>query len=87
MPRTTIALSDERYRALKEAAARRGTTIAEIVDQALDQAGINTDESVMAMLAEARVRSGLSDDEAMGLALSETLADRLEQAAGHRPQA
>ena len=81
MQRTTITLSEERYRALKQAAARRGLTITEIVDQALELAGINTRESVMQMLAEARQRSGLSADEAMELAIRETLADRAERAA------
>jgi len=81
MPRTTINLSDERYRALKQAAARRGQTITEIVDQALELAGVNTRESVMQMLAEARRRSGLSADEAMALALQETRAVRDEAVA------
>ena len=80
MPRTTIALSEERYRALKQAAARRGVTITEIVDQALELAGINTRESVVQMLVEAGRRSGLSEEEAMQLALRETRAVRAERA-------
>ncbi len=80
MPRTTIALSEERYRALKQAAARRGVTITEIVDQALELAGINTRESVVEMLVEAGRRSGLSEEEAMQLALRETRAVRAERA-------
>jgi hypothetical protein len=86
VPRTTINLSDERYRALKQAAARRGQTITEIVDQALELAGVNTRESVMEMLVEARTRSGLSADEAMELAIRETLADRADRAAGRGAQ-
>lgn len=84
MPRTTITLSDERYRALKQAAARRGLTITEIVDQALELAGVNTRESVMQMLAEAGRRSGLTEEEAMRLAIEETRAERAERAAEQR---
>ena len=79
MPRTTITLSDERHRALKQAAARRGLTITEIVDQALELAGINTTQSVLAMLAEAGRRAGLGEDEAMELAVRETRAVRAER--------
>lgn len=81
MPRTTITLSDERYRALKQAAARRGLTITEIVDQALELAGVNTRESVMQMLAEAGRRSGLTEEQAMRLAVEETRSERAERAA------
>ncbi|MEE4276653.1 MAG: CopG family transcriptional regulator [Thermoleophilia bacterium] len=84
MPRTTITLSDERYRALKQAAARRGLTITEIVDQALELAGVNTRESVMQMLAEAGRRSGLTEEQAMRLAVEETRAERAERAAERR---
>lgn len=84
MPRTTITLSDERYRALKQAAARRGMTITEIVDQALELAGVNTRESVMEMLAEAGRRSGLSEEQATRVAIEETRAVRAERAAERR---
>ncbi len=81
MPRTTITLSEERYRALRQAAARRGMTITQIVDQALELAGINTPQSVRDMLVEAGRRSGLSEAEATKLALRETRADRDRPAA------
>jgi len=84
VPRTTITLSDERYRALKQAAARRGMTITEIVDQALELAGVNTRESVMEMLAEAGRRSGLSEEQATRVAIEETRAVRAERAAERR---
>jgi len=82
MPRTTITLSEERYRALKQAAARRGMTITELVDQALELAGVNTPASVRDMLAEAGRKSGLGDEQAMDLALRETQADRMERTSG-----
>ncbi len=81
MPRTTITLSDERYKALKEVAARRGQTITEVVDQALELAGVNTLTSVRDMLAQAGARAGLSDEQAMELALRETAALRAEAVA------
>ena len=80
MPRTTITLSDERYRALKQVAARRGQTITEVVDRALELAGVNTVESVQEMLAAASRRAGLTDEEAMEIALRETAAARAEEA-------
>ncbi len=84
MPRTTITLSDERYRALKQAAARRGLTITEIVDQALELAGVNTRESVMQMLAEAGRRSGLTEERGHATGREETRAERAERAAERR---
>ena len=86
MTRTTINFSDERYRALKQAAARRGQTITEIVDQALEFAGINTLESVMQMLREAGRRSGLTAEQAMELALQETRAVRDERDAAENAE-
>ena len=84
MPRTTITLSEERYRALKEVAASRGLTMTEVVDQALELAGVNTSESVREMLAEAGRRAGLSEREAMELALRATAAERAEHVAAER---
>ena len=81
MPRTTITLSEERYRALKLVAARRGQTIAQVVDQALELAGVNTPQSNRDMLVAAGKRAGLSDQEAMEIALRETAAERAEDVA------
>ena len=76
MPRMTITLTKERQRALKEAAARRGTTITAIIDESLELAGIGTEETVEEILARAGAGSGLGEDEAMALALEETEAVR-----------
>jgi predicted chitinase len=78
MPRMTITLSEERQRAVKEAAARRGTTITALIDESLELAGIRTRESAAQIVARARGASGLRDDEAMSLALQETAAARAE---------
>jgi hypothetical protein len=72
MPRMTITLSEERQRALKETAARRGTTITALIDESLELAGIRVVESAHEILTRARANSGLSEDEAMALALEET---------------
>ena len=79
MPRTTVTLSDERYRALKQVAALRGQTITEVVDRALELAGVNTVESIRTMLAEASRHAGLTDEEAMEMALRETAAARAQE--------
>ena len=76
MPRMTITLSAERQRALKEAAARRGSTITAIIDQSLELAGIRTREGAAEIVARARANSCLSEREAMDLAWRETAAVR-----------
>ncbi|MCZ7663087.1 MAG: CopG family transcriptional regulator [Thermoleophilia bacterium] len=75
----TITLSEERQRALKEAAARRGTTITAIVDESLELAGIRSRESARQLVARARASSGMTDEEAMDLALRETAAVRAKR--------
>ncbi len=76
MPRLTITLSAERHRALKEAAARRGRTIGELIEQSLDLAGIKTHDSALAILRKAQESSGMSEAEALALAVKETRAAR-----------
>jgi len=75
----TITLSLERQRALRETAARRGTTITALIDESLELAGIRTRESAEQIVARARANSGLTDAEAMDLALRETAAARAER--------
>lgn len=76
MSRLTITLSDERHRALKEAAARRNTSIRRIIEESLDSYGIKTSESASALVAAAREHSGLADDDAMAIAVEETRNER-----------
>ena len=73
MPRLTITVSEERHRALTEAAARRNTTI---IEESLDLYDVKTTESAAALVDLARDRSRLTDDEAMALAVEETRAER-----------
>jgi len=76
MPRLTITLSDERRRAVKEAAARRGITITALIDECLELAGVRTMESARSIVARARGHAGLSPDDATALALREAHAER-----------
>jgi predicted transcriptional regulator len=76
MVRLTITLSDEHHRALKETAARRNTTIRRIIEESLDLYGVKTTESAAALVITAGERSGLTDDDAMALAVEETRAER-----------
>ena len=77
MSRLTITLSDERHRALKEAVARRNTSIGRIIEESLDSYGIKTSERVSALVADARERSGLADDDATAVAVEETRIERV----------
>jgi hypothetical protein len=76
MPRLTITLSLERHRALKETAVRRGKTIRSLVEESLDAYGVKTQSRAAALVAQARKRSGLTEAEALRLAVEETGAHR-----------
>ena len=79
MPRLTITLSEERKRALKEAAARRGITITALIDESLELAGVRTAEGAREIVARARAKAQMTEAEAMDLALRETAAERDER--------
>ncbi|HUM02596.1 MAG TPA: CopG family transcriptional regulator [Thermoanaerobaculia bacterium] len=79
MARLTITLSDERHAALKEAAARRRRTIGLLIEESLEAYGIKTRRSAEKLVAAARRRSSLSEEQAMRLALRETRAVRRER--------
>lgn len=76
MARLTISLSDDRHQALKELAARRGTTIGALIDASLEFYGVKTRRTAEALVSEARALSRLTEDEAMRLAVDETRAAR-----------
>lgn len=78
MSRVTISLSEGRHRALKTAAARRGKTIGQLVEESLEAYGIKPESDVMAILERVRARATLSEEEAMELAVQETRAARRE---------
>jgi uncharacterized membrane-anchored protein len=76
MARLTITLSDERHRALREAAVKRGKTIGQLIEESLDFYGIKTARSAEELVAKARVRASLSEAEALRTAVDETRAAR-----------
>lgn len=71
MPRLTITLSDERHLALKEAAARRGTTIAALIDESLEAYGIKSRAAAARLVAGARSRAAMDEAAAIALAVDE----------------
>ncbi|MGH8719614.1 MAG: CopG family transcriptional regulator [Burkholderiales bacterium] len=76
MARLTITLSDERHRALREAAMKRGKTIGQLIEESLEFYGIKTVRSAEKLVAKARARASLSEAEAVRLAVAETRAAR-----------
>jgi hypothetical protein len=76
MSRLTITLSDDRHRALKEAAAQRGKTIGQLIDESLDFYGIKSREDAAALVRRARAHAGLEETEAQALAQREIDAVR-----------
>ena len=76
MARITISLSDDRHRALKEAAVRQGKTIGRLVEESLELYGVRSVESAAQLVARARGNAGLSEEDALEVAVDETLAVR-----------
>ncbi len=76
MARLTITLTAERHRALREAAVQRGKTIGQLIEESLDFYGIKSARSAEALVARARARSGLTEKQALRLAVAETRAAR-----------
>ena len=81
MSRLTITLTEPRYRALKEAAAQRGRTIGQLIEDSLEFYGIKPRDEARALVARARERAGMDESAATALANAETRATR---ANGHR---
>jgi plasmid stability protein len=76
MARVTINLPDELHRALKAAAARRGTTIGSMVAESLTAYGIKSPADAAALVERARRRADLSEDLSLDLAVGETREHR-----------
>ncbi|MFH1178022.1 MAG: CopG family transcriptional regulator [Acidobacteriota bacterium] len=76
MARLTITLAEDRHRALKQAAARRGRTLGELIDEALDVYGIKSEDEAIALIAKAHRMAQMREQEAEKLAVSETRAVR-----------
>ncbi len=76
MSRLTITLPDDRYLALKDASARRGKTIGQIIEESLEFYGIKSRESAQALVRRARARSALAPAQALDAAQQEVSAVR-----------
>lgn len=76
MSRITITIDDERYRALKEAAARRGKSIRQLIDESLEFYGIKTREQAEELVERARSRSRMTADQAQQIANEEVRRHR-----------
>jgi len=76
MARLTISLPDDLHRALKETAARRGRTIADLIAESLVEYGVKSRESAESIVASARRRAAMTAAAAERLAVAETRAAR-----------
>jgi len=76
MSRLTITLSEERYRALKEASAQRNKTIGQLIEESLDFYGIKSRDSARDLVRRARDHARLTEDEALTAAQDEIEAVR-----------
>lgn len=76
MTRLTITLADRTHRALKEAAARQGRSMASIIEESLEMRGIRPLDTAREIVASVRARSRLDADAAMELAVEETARHR-----------
>ena len=76
MSRLTITLSEARYRALKEAAAKRAKTIGQLIDESLDFYGIKTRDDARDLVRRARTHSKLTEEQALAVAKEHVRAIR-----------
>jgi hypothetical protein len=76
MSRLTITLSDTRYHALKEASAKRGKTIGQLIDESLEFYGVKTHDDALDLVRRARQHSNLSETEAQQVAAEHVRATR-----------
>lgn len=76
MNRLTITLSEERYRALKEASAQRNKTIGQLIDDSLDFYGIKSRRDALDLIRRARARAKLTENAALTVAQEEIKAVR-----------
>ncbi|MCO6441670.1 MAG: hypothetical protein J5I81_11405 [Nitrococcus mobilis] len=76
MSKLTIDLPEERRRALKAAAARRGVTITYLIEESLRLNGVRTDEEISNLMERLRRNATLSEEEALALGVRVTRAAR-----------
>lgn len=76
MSRLTITLSEERYRALKQACAQRDKTIGQLIDESLDFYGIKSREGARDLVLRARDHARLGEARATAIAAEQVSAVR-----------
>ena len=76
MSRLTISLDDAMHQALKEAAARQGRSIGKIIEEGLILRGIKPVSTARDLVAKARARSKMTEDQAIQLAVEEVRTQR-----------
>ena len=76
MSRLTITLTELRYRALKQASAKRGKTIGQLIEESLDFYGIKGEQEAKNLVRRARAAANLDEAQALKLATAETRAAR-----------
>ena len=76
MPRLTISLTKRTHRALKEAAARQDRSMGSLIEESLELRGILPTDTAQEIVARARSSAGLSNEEAMAIAVRETRLHR-----------
>ncbi len=76
MSRLTISLDDAMHQALKEAAASQGCSIGKIIEEGLILRGIKPVSPARDLVAKARARSKMTEDQALQLAVEEVRAQR-----------
>ena len=76
MVKLTITLTEQTHRALKEASARTGKTMAQIVEESLELFLTHARDQARELLARARYRANLNEQRALDIAHEETRALR-----------
>lgn len=72
MPKLTKNLTDRTLRFLKEAAARRGCSISDWIEECMESRRFVSSAEAMEIAARARANAGLNREEAVAVAVNET---------------
>ncbi|MDN5863657.1 MAG: CopG family transcriptional regulator [Gammaproteobacteria bacterium] len=78
MSKLTVEVPEERRRALKATAARRGLTIAQLVDESLRLNGVRTESEVEGLMERLRANATLSEADALAFGVRVTREVRSE---------
>jgi hypothetical protein len=76
MARLTINLSEKGQRALKQAAAERGKTMGQIVEESLEFYGVKSRSEAVDLIRRAREAAGMDENAAMELGVEASRASR-----------